>query len=119
MRAFSLALRFLLELTLLAGLAIAGARLADGVAGLLLAVGLPVLAARDLGHLDRAEGAAAPARPRAARGRGRAVRAGGGALIAAGLAAAGIALGVVYGISLGLLLGLGQRGDARLDTRCV
>ncbi len=112
MRAFSLALRFLLELTLLAGLAIAGARLADGIAGLLLAVGLPVLAAAIWGAW------VAPKAQRRLRDPARlAVEVvlfalGAGALIAAGLAAAGIALGVVYGVSLGLLLGLGRRDDA-------
>ena len=112
MRAFSLALRFLLELTLLAGLAIAGARLADGAAGLLLAVGLPVIAAVIWGAFI------APKAARRLRDPARLVleivlfTAGAVALIAAGLAAAGIALGVVYGLNLGMLLGLGQRGEA-------
>ena len=112
MPALSLALRFLLELCLLAALAIAGARLADGVLGLVLAVGLPVLAAVTWGAWI------APKAQRRLRDPARLAlevvlfALGAGALIAAGLAAAGIALGAAYGVSLGLLLAFGQRRDA-------
>jgi len=112
MRAFSLALRFLLELTLLAGLAISGARLADGLAGLLLAVGLPVVVAVVWGAFI------APRAQRRLRDPARLAveillfTTGAVALVAAGLAAAGIALGMVYGLSLGMMLGLGQRDEA-------
>ncbi len=112
MPALSLALRFVLELCLLAALAIAGARL--GGRGARARAGRRPAGAGggDLGRWI------APKARRRLRDPARlalelvlfALAA--GALIGAGLAAAGIALGVAYGVSLGLLLAFGQRGDA-------